>query len=473
MGRKRTQEEYDLLLKKENPTIIRIGTYHRMDERLDHKCLVCGHEWKVFPSSLTGKKHSGCPMCNGGTDTVVVGKNDMWTTNPELAKLLADPNDGYKYTQRTRKKVKWKCPTCGKITKPKSISNVYDNGLFCRSCDDNVSLPNRIMYNLLSSIGINFESEVVFDWCKFKIDDKDKYGIYDFYLENKDKKYIVEMDGYFHKYDNYISGQSASDSKIIDDEKDRLALENDIEVIRITCIPSTTTVIKNGIINSKLAEILDLSNINWNKCFYQSIKSVTKEVCVDYKNGITITELSSKYKKDKGTIMKYLDYGTQIGLCKYNHDNNKRHVVCLNDNKYYDMIKDAGVFYNVSTASIQQCCLGKVLNAGNGVDENGLPLVFAYYEDYIKLSDIDILKKIQDSIIFKFYDKMVICLNTRTVFKTTIDAQKWCGSSITANLYEPHKYKFSGKHPLTKEKLSWMKLKDYYLQSTTSFEESA
>ena len=89
MGRKRTQEEYDLLLKKENPTIIRIGTYHRMDEKLDHKCLVCGHEWKVFPSSLTGKKHSGCPICNGGTDIVVVGKNDMWTTNPELAKLLA------------------------------------------------------------------------------------------------------------------------------------------------------------------------------------------------------------------------------------------------------------------------------------------------------------------------------------------------------------------------------------------------
>ena len=137
------------------------------------------------------------------------------------------------------------------------------------------------------------------------------------------------------------------------------------------------------------------------------------------------------------------------------------------------MIKDAGDFYNVSTTSIQQCCLGKVLNAGNGIDENGLPLVFAYYEDYIKLSDIDILKKIQDSIMFKFYDKMVICLNTRTVFKTTIDAQKWCGSSITANLYEPHKYKFSGKHPVTKEKLSWMKLKDYYLQSTASFEVSA
>ena len=46
-------------------------------------------------------------------------------------------------------------------------------------------------------------------------------------------------------------------------------------------------------------------------------------------------------------------------------------------------------------------------------------------------------------------------------------------SYITANLYEPHKYKFSRKHPVTKEELSWMKLKDYYLQSTNSLDISA
>ena len=110
MGRQRTQEEYDSLLKSVNPTIIRIGKYNKMDEKLEHKCLVCNYEWNVLPSSLTGKKHSGCPMCNGGTNTVIVGVNDMWTTNPELASLLADPNDGYKYTQSTSKKVSWRCP---------------------------------------------------------------------------------------------------------------------------------------------------------------------------------------------------------------------------------------------------------------------------------------------------------------------------------------------------------------------------
>ena len=52
-------------------------------------------------------------MCNGGTNTVIVGINDMWTTNPELASLLADPNDGYKYMQSSGHKVKWKCKNCG------------------------------------------------------------------------------------------------------------------------------------------------------------------------------------------------------------------------------------------------------------------------------------------------------------------------------------------------------------------------
>lgn len=461
MGRKRTQEEYDSLLKKINPTIIRVGDYYRMDKKLKHKCLTCNYEWDVLPSSLTGTNHSGCPMCNGGTNIVVIGVNDMWTTNPELASLLANPDDGYKYTQCHEGKVRWKCPNCEAITKPKKIANVKNQGLFCEKCSDNKSLPNRIMYNLLSSLHIEFEDEVSFDWCQFELNKKRKRGIYDFYFEYNCKKYIVEMDGYWHENDNVLNGQSVDVSKYIDNEKDRLAFEHGIYVIRIPCIPSKTYAIKENILNSELSNIFNLTSINWNECFYKSIRSIMKEVCLDYKNGLSITNLAKKYKKDKCTIMKYLDCGTEIGLCLYNHDDNKRHVVCLNDGKYYDMINDASDYYNITSSSIQSCCNGKTLNAGNGVDEYSLPLVFAYYDDYMTFSNLDIVQKIQKSILFKYYDKMVICLNTKTVFKTTIDAQKWCNCSITANLYEPEKHTYSGKHPITKEKLKWMKLKDY------------
>ena len=55
----------------------------------------------------------GCGCCNG--KVVVKGINDMWTTNPELAKLLVNPDDGYKYTSTSGKKVDWRCPICNTI----------------------------------------------------------------------------------------------------------------------------------------------------------------------------------------------------------------------------------------------------------------------------------------------------------------------------------------------------------------------
>lgn len=465
MGKKRTQEEYDALLKEVNPTIIRVGDYIRMDIRTKHRCLKCGHEWDVFPSSLTGKKHSGCPICNGGTSTVIVGVNDMWTTNPELAKLLADPDDGYKYTQSTKKKVKWKCPDCGEITKLKAISSVKTYGLLCGKCSKNKSLPNKIMYNLLTSLNIEFEDEICFDWCRFKLNDEERRGIYDFYFELNGNKYIVEMDGYFHKNDNYMSNQSADMSQYIDSEKDRLAIQHGINIIRIPCIPSRTYVIKENILKSQLSSLLDLSKVNWNECFYKSTQRIVKDICIEYKNGATITELSQKYKKHIDTIRKYLDHGTTIGICDYRHDDNKSHVVCLNDRKYFDMIKDAGKYYNVTTASILLCCNHKAYNAGHGIDEDGLPLVFAYYNEYIGLTELDILNKIQQAVLFKYLNKMVICMNTKTIFKTAKDAEKWCGCRISGNLYESERFRHSGKHPVTKEELQWKKLIDY-MQST-------
>ena len=75
------------------------------------------------------------------------------------------------------------------------------------------------MYNLLSSLDIPFDDEANFDWCKFELEDQSKYGIYDFYFEKDNQKYIVEMDGYWHKNDNLMNGQTADESKYIDDEK--------------------------------------------------------------------------------------------------------------------------------------------------------------------------------------------------------------------------------------------------------------
>lgn len=60
----------------------------------------CGHEWDSAIN--TRSKGHGCPYCHGN-HKILKGYNDMWTTNPELASLLANPEDGYRYTQNSTK----------------------------------------------------------------------------------------------------------------------------------------------------------------------------------------------------------------------------------------------------------------------------------------------------------------------------------------------------------------------------------
>ena len=125
-------------------------------------------------------------MCTN--QRVVIGINDMWTTNPELASLLANPEDGYKYTKCSTKKLNWKCPDCDEIIYNISIKQVYSNKkLSCPKCSDGISYPNKFMYHILKSLGENFKNEYSPDWIKPKR--------YDFALFKENKKYIIEMDG--------------------------------------------------------------------------------------------------------------------------------------------------------------------------------------------------------------------------------------------------------------------------------------
>jgi hypothetical protein len=74
-----------------------------------------GHKWKSKVQSrvnhLTKRKKdseaSGCPYCHGRK--VWEGFNDLMTTHPELAKLLADPNDALKVTFGSETRLNWMC----------------------------------------------------------------------------------------------------------------------------------------------------------------------------------------------------------------------------------------------------------------------------------------------------------------------------------------------------------------------------
>ena len=75
------------------------------------------------------KNRHGCPVCN--KQIAMKGYNDIYTTNPDFAKLLEDPEDGYYHTIHSNAIVNFICPQCGKVIEDKKIHDVYRSGLFC------------------------------------------------------------------------------------------------------------------------------------------------------------------------------------------------------------------------------------------------------------------------------------------------------------------------------------------------------
>ncbi len=86
-------------------------------------CSQCGHEWRTTIANR-GWNHNGCPVC--ANRICVPGKNDLMTTNPELAKEWHPIKNGdLKPTDvvaGSGRKVWWKCSQCGHEWKTEVVS---------------------------------------------------------------------------------------------------------------------------------------------------------------------------------------------------------------------------------------------------------------------------------------------------------------------------------------------------------------
>lgn len=105
------------------------------------KCHKCGHEWKTAIVNRTRDYKNGCPACSNRI--LVKGKNDLLTTNPELAKewdyeknhdLL--PTD---IAQWSHAKVWWKCSKCGYSYEATPSNRVFGKG--CGCCAGRIVVP--------------------------------------------------------------------------------------------------------------------------------------------------------------------------------------------------------------------------------------------------------------------------------------------------------------------------------------------
>jgi len=178
------------------------------------------------------QRGDNCSCCRGLV--VIEGINDIPTTAPWLIPYFQGGyNEAKLYT-------KWGtgnsnnfggyinpvCPDCIRIKDKKiKIRDIYTNKSIGCICSDGQSFPNKTMFNILEQLGIDFIPEYNPEWIKPKR--------YDFYIPSINK--IIEMDGQFHKNNNQMNGQTSKESNELDEYKDNLARERDIEVIRIDC----------------------------------------------------------------------------------------------------------------------------------------------------------------------------------------------------------------------------------------------
>lgn len=308
-SRRKTDEQFADEIKALGTGIIPRGKYLGSRVMMPFECKY-GHIWDSTPHDVL--EGYGCPYCAG--QKVLIGFNDLWTTDPDVAKMLSDPNVGYAISRGSKRIVSWTCPKCGEC-KMSSPKQVIGYGLACNVCSDGISYPNKFMYNVLLQLDIDFKREVsksipCFDWVgKYK---------YDFYLEMNNEKFFIEMDGGFH-YDDYFL--SYEEVHAIDVTKDLLAAEHGINMIRIDCnyilITNRFEYIKQSILNSKLNQILDLTHIDWEKCNKESVKSLCIEAGKQYDNGMGIREIASTLSVSYDSVYTWLKTLGKKGLCSY------------------------------------------------------------------------------------------------------------------------------------------------------------
>ena len=307
MGRKKTNEEFQeelRQLREQGHDVYCDDDYINVKTKLWFYCSK-GHRWFTTPCSvLVGR---GCPYCSG--NKVVIGETSLWDTRPDVAALLLNPDDGYRYSAGSGKIVSFVCPIC-KTVHEKAIYTVCLRGLVCFACNDGVSYPEKFMYSMLTQLNASFKYQVSkstpgFEWIE--------HGYrYDFYIENGNEKYFVEMDGKQHKYD---------DVRIKDEEKDTMADMHSITMIRINCdYPQTYTrceYIKDNILCSQLNSTFNLLNIDWELCdMFAQTKMVAKAANL-YNAGMSIAKIQAELGYHRATIRGWLKQATKLGLCNY------------------------------------------------------------------------------------------------------------------------------------------------------------
>lgn len=303
-----TQEEFLKRIDDLDIKIKPLDKYTRLFDNIRWQCdKYENHIWYATPANVLRVNGTRCPYCSG--NKVLKGFNDLFTTHPKIASMLLDENIGYEVSYSSHKRTDWVCPSCNSIVKNKIIKDVVTFGLSCSCCSDGISYPEKLVSNILNQLKITYKHDCSFEWSNNKR--------YDFYIESLSM--IIECHGEQH-YNDKKQWSGDLDSQVDNDNQKMLsAISNGIKhYIQIDCRESTLDYIRNSILNSEIADIFDLSSLDWNECDARSQKSNVVKCADLWNQGIKSTlEISKIMKLNRVTVINYLNRMTEIGMCDY------------------------------------------------------------------------------------------------------------------------------------------------------------
>lgn len=370
VGKRRTKYEYqvgdiafDQFLILEQNKIKRNKNNDQLIKGYVCKCLICNHIFPITETALC--TYHICPACCKRPKKLVIGINDLQTKFPDIAKMLCNKEDGITHIYNSTDKVDWVCPICGDIIPQKAIDYVLSRGLKCPHCTDkHLKYPERVMFELLKLLNIDFQMHISFPWSKNKE--------YDFYIPSL--SCIIETHGgqHYKRWGTWENGRTLEEEQENDIIKQKLALNNGIKkYIIIDCRYSDFNFIFKNILNSELNTLFDLSNLDLFDWRNRTCSNYVRKISEYWNNGLkTYDQLCEITKMSKSLIKGYLKEGAKLGLCDYDDKamkkylkengllkaSNRLRIRCITDDIVLESVTETAKFYHTSPQTILRSC---------------------------------------------------------------------------------------------------------------------
>ncbi len=400
-----SQKEYkEKVESKTNGEYTIASEYQGMEKPIKIKHNKCGRIYDLKYASTGYYQKLSCTECTYS----YVDRDYPW-----LAVNFKNQSETH-IPKSSKKEVELICPCCEKTVTMKVYQYVRAGHVRCDTCGDGYPYCEKFVANVLHQVGIKPKRQFSPEWLG-------DYR-YDFQFDLNDNKYIVETDGGIGHGYTTAYGTDKNTSLEKDRLKDNLAVQHGYKVIRINCHyenKNRMAFVKENVIK-ELSEIIDLTNIDWDKCNLFATTSLFKSVVDVYKNETKyVEEIAKKVGIKERTVEKYIADAMNNGIISKEIIHNKKPIEGLPielirltdtyaDSEPVYCYEDALLFHSIKDASIYY---------GNG--KNGLYAAMSKYNGSYKGRHFAYLKDLPKDFDFKKfifpddeYDGHMICQYT-------------------------------------------------------------